>query len=181
MWLSDLQALAAQARSPFTASAANMPFTSHHQESIAVGRNEATCSLSEILHAQSLSCDWLCEPMDCSPPGSSVHGISHAGILEWLVISSCRGSSQPRDQTFISCIAGRFFSAEPHCEISLNRLSSVQARSVSPWSLLLNSLTCHCSELVYHDFLCWIFSYGDSNFTSSASGQASRTTQSVKY
>ena len=66
--------------------------------------------------------------------------------------------------------------------ISLDRLSWVQARSVFPWSLLLNPSTCHCSsELVYHDFLCWIFSYGDSNFPSSASGQASRTIQSVKY
>ena len=46
--------------------------------------------------AQSLSCVWLfCDPMDCSPPGSSVHGISQAGILEWVAISSSRGSSQP--------------------------------------------------------------------------------------
>ena len=47
--------------------------------------------------------------MDCSPPGSSVHGILQARILEWVAISFSRGSSQPRDQTWVSCIVGRFF------------------------------------------------------------------------
>ena len=51
----------------------------------------------------------LCDPMDCSPPGSSVHGISQARILEWVAIPFYRGSSQPRDWTWVSCIAGRFF------------------------------------------------------------------------
>ena len=44
-----------------------------------------------------------------SPPGSSVHGILQARILEWVAIPFSRGSSQPRDQTWVSCIAGRFF------------------------------------------------------------------------
>ena len=47
--------------------------------------------------------------MDHSPPGSSVHGISQARVLEWVAISFSRGSSWPRDQTHISCIAGGFF------------------------------------------------------------------------
>ena len=47
--------------------------------------------------------------MDCGLPGSSVHGILQARILEWGAISSSRGSSQPRDRTHMSCIAGRFF------------------------------------------------------------------------
>ena len=51
----------------------------------------------------------LCNPTDCSPPGSSVYGILQARILEWLVILFSKGSSQPRDRTQISCIAGRFF------------------------------------------------------------------------
>ena len=51
----------------------------------------------------------LCPSVDCSPPGSSVHGISQAGILEWVAISFSKGSSQPRDQTRVSCTAGRFF------------------------------------------------------------------------
>ena len=47
--------------------------------------------------------------MGCSPPGSSVHGILQARKLEWVAIPFSKGSSQPRDQTQISYIAGRFF------------------------------------------------------------------------
>ena len=50
----------------------------------------------------------LCNPMDRSPPGSSVHRILQARILEWGAISFSRGSSQPRHWTQVSCIAGRF-------------------------------------------------------------------------
>ena len=53
----------------------------------------------------------FCDPMDCSPPGSSVHGISQARILEWVAISFSRGSSQPRDQTCVFCI-GRWANRE---------------------------------------------------------------------
>ena len=57
------------------------------------------------VHAQLLqSCPTLCDPMDRSPPGSSVHGILQARILEWIAISSSRGSSQPRDRTCFSCL-----------------------------------------------------------------------------
>ena len=51
-----------------------------------------------------LSRPTLWDPMDCSLPGSSVHGILQARILEWFAISFSRGSSQPRDWTYISCI-----------------------------------------------------------------------------
>ena len=51
----------------------------------------------------------LCNPMDCSPQGSSAYGIFPARILEWVVIPFSRESSQPKDQTQVSCIAGRFF------------------------------------------------------------------------
>ena len=54
-------------------------------------------------------CLTLCDPMDCSPPGSSVHGILQARILEWVAMLSSRGSSPPRDQTQVSHIGGRFF------------------------------------------------------------------------
>ena len=50
--------------------------------------------------------------MDCLP-GSSVHGISQAVILEWIAISFSRGSSRARDWACISCTAGRFFTTEP--------------------------------------------------------------------
>ena len=51
----------------------------------------------------------LCDPEDCSPPGSSIHGILQARILEWVAISFSRGSSRPRDRTQVSRIAGRYF------------------------------------------------------------------------
>ena len=56
-------------------------------------------------------CPTLCDPIDYSPPDFSVHGISQARILEWVAILFSRGSSQPRDRTEVSCIAGRFFIA----------------------------------------------------------------------
>ena len=54
-------------------------------------------------------CPTVCDLMDWSPPGSSVHGILQARILEWVAIPFSRGSSWPRGQTWISCTAGRFF------------------------------------------------------------------------
>ena len=55
----------------------------------------------------------LCDPMDCSLPGSSVHRIFQARIMEWVAMPSSRGSSQPRDGTWVSCTEGRFFTTEP--------------------------------------------------------------------
>ena len=66
------------------------------------------------MHAQ--SCLTLCEPMDCSLPGSSVQAIFQARILEWMVISSSRGSCQPKDQTLSlasPALAGGFFATLP--------------------------------------------------------------------
>ena len=61
----------------------------------------------KVLVAQ--SCLTFCDSMDCSPPGSFVHGILQARILEWVAMSFSRGSSQPRDWTQVSQTAGRFF------------------------------------------------------------------------
>ena len=55
----------------------------------------------------SKSCLSLCNHMDCSPLGSPVHGISQARILEWVSVSFSRGSSWPRDRTWVSCTGGR--------------------------------------------------------------------------
>ena len=55
------------------------------------------------------SCPTLCDPMDCSLPGSSVHGIFQTRVLEWIAISFSRGSSRPRNWTQVSLIAGRCF------------------------------------------------------------------------
>ena len=60
------------------------------------------CFLDQI---QSFSCPTLCNPMDCSLPGSSVHGISQARILKWVSISLSWGSFQPKDQSRISCVS----------------------------------------------------------------------------
>ena len=65
------------------------------------------------MFAKSLqSCQTLCDPMDCSPPGSSVHGVLQARILEWVAVPSSRGSSWPRDRThvsWVSCIGRQIF------------------------------------------------------------------------
>ena len=53
------------------------------------------------------SCMTLCDPMDCSPTGSSGHGMFQARILRWVAISFSRGSSRPKDQTWASCIGRR--------------------------------------------------------------------------
>ena len=60
-----------------------------------------------VLVAQ--SCPTLAIPMDCSPSGSSVHGVFQARILEWVSMPFSRLSSHPRDRTWVSCIIGRFF------------------------------------------------------------------------
>ena len=60
-----------------------------------------------------LSCPTHCNPMNYSPPGSSVHEILQVRILEWVAKPSSRTSSQPRDGICVSCFAGRFFTAEP--------------------------------------------------------------------
>ena len=77
-------------------------------QGLLAARPELVCLLC-VLVAQ--SCPSLCGPVDCSPPGSSVHGISQARILEWAAIPFSRGSSQPRDRTWVSCTASGFFTS----------------------------------------------------------------------
>ena len=79
--------------------------------SVALGKSPGFSGLP-ILHLQhedayvhAQLCPTLCDPMGYSPPGSFVHGISQAGILEWVAISSSRGSSRHRDGNCISCIS----------------------------------------------------------------------------
>ena len=99
------------------------------------------CSAS--MHAKLLqSCLTLCDHMDCRPPGSSVHGIFQARILEWVAMLSSPASSRPRDRTCISCIAGRFFTTEPLKKPTWNVVSSVSqfSRSVVSDSLRSHEL-----------------------------------------
>ena len=103
------------------------------------------------MHAYSIaqSCPTLCDPMNCSPPGSSVHGVFLARILEWVVISYPRGSSRPRDQTHIfwvscfgkqiffnNCATGEAFTASlsKKCPLLLN--SSFKIHPTKTWGCL---------------------------------------------
>ena len=71
-------------------------------------KNSQVKYVCACMHVKSLqSCVTLCDSMDCSPPGSSVHGVLQVRILEWVVIPFSRGSSRPRDQahvSYVSCI-----------------------------------------------------------------------------
>ena len=96
-------------------------------------------SPSPCMRAQLLqSCLTLCKLMDCSPPGSSVHGILQARILEWIAMPSSRGSSPTRDQTCISYsfyTTGIFFTAEllrkPSLSPGIVRVSSPEGRTTA--------------------------------------------------
>ena len=73
---------------------------------------------SDQIRSVAQSCLTLCDPMDCSLPGSSVHGILQARILEWVDIFFSRGTSQPRDISRVSHIAGRLFTIWATREVS---------------------------------------------------------------
>ena len=86
------------------------------------------------VRAKSLqSCLTLCDSMDCSPPGSSVHGILQARTLEWVAVPSSWGSSPPRDGTLVSyvpALAGGFFttSATWEAPVLLQRRSNTHKK-----------------------------------------------------
>ena len=84
------------------------------------------CLPAKSLHL----CLTICNPMDCSPPGSSIHGILQARILEWVIMPSSRESSQfrdgtPRDRIPISCLSDRFFTAELLGKLTFNLLIQI--------------------------------------------------------
>ena len=81
-------------------------------------------------------CPTLCDPMDCSPPGSSVHGILQARILEWVAISFSRGSSQARDGTgSMTLQADCLWSEPPGKPLHMKevKLNTNEAR-MTPWA-----------------------------------------------
>ena len=83
------------------------PWTSAHQAPPSMGFSKQECWSRVPL------CPTLCDPMDCSLPGSSVHGILQARILKWIAISFSRVPSRPRDQTVSPALADGFFTTEP--------------------------------------------------------------------
>ena len=92
-----------------------------------------------VLHECTQSCPALYNPMDCSLPGSCVHGILQARILEWVAVSFSRVSSQLRDQTQVSCItctAGRFFTCWTRRFNTYTSLSVLKVTSLYRFFLL---------------------------------------------
>ena len=79
---------------------------------------------------KSLSPVRLCDPMDGSLPGFSVHGIFQATVLEWIAISFSRGSSQPRARTQVSCIVDRRFTVSANREVILKN-SILKSRDIT--------------------------------------------------
>ena len=109
------------------------------------------------------SCPTLCDPMDCSLPGSSVHGIFQARILEWVAISFSRGSSQPRDQTHDCCIGRRIL-----CHWTTREAQERVASDKCRW---LNYFT-NREKFIKNSFqgIPWRSSGWDSAFTAGALG-----------
>ena len=110
------------------------------------------------------SCPTVCNPTDCSPPGSSVHRILQARILEWVAMSSSRRASQPRDQTQISCIVGRFFTIWTTREVPRHALEQNLKYTILgvPWqsldSVCVFVCVCVCaeSECPVCVCVCWV-------------------------
>ena len=102
------------------------------------------------------SCLTLCNPMDCRLPGSSVHGIFQARILEWVAIPFSKGSSQPRDWTRVYCTSGRFFTIwatrEGRENMCLNTLENTYLNTLQEKKKLL-SIGSRKIIIVIHFFL----------------------------
>ena len=89
-------------------------------------------------------CPTLWNPIDCSPPGSSVHGILQARNPEWVAIYFSSGYSQRRDQTLISCIAGRCFTVWATREVlssAIKKLGNLEYMRVFSWDLVSSSVS----------------------------------------
>ena len=109
----------------------------------------------------------LCNPKNCSPSGSSIHGISQARILEWVAISFSKGSSQPRGRTRVSCIAGRFLTGWSSTD-AWDQLMPLLKWIIFQLLPLLNL----CPSHPYREFLLEPFSYNPFTFKSPITGTA---------
>jgi len=92
------------------------------------------------------SCPTLCDSMDCSLPGFSIHGIFQARVLEWVAISVSRWSSWPRDRTWVSSTAGGCFTlwATSWCKSNCN--FALLKFAIWRWNIFLNK----CGYVIYH-------------------------------
>ena len=99
-----------QNKSPSTDAWIKKMWYSHTMEHYStIKMNEILPFATTWVESESQSCPTHCDPMDCSLPGSSVHGILQARILEWVAVPFSRESSQPRNQTEVVHTAGEFF------------------------------------------------------------------------
>ena len=105
-----------------------------------------------IVVVQSLRRVWLHNPEDCSPPGSSVHGISQARILEWVAIFFSRGSVQPRDLAHSSFITGGFFPAGPLGKPNVKCMHGI--KKTLPFMMTLFVLWLPVCEIEFPDLNC---------------------------
>ena len=99
------------------------------------------------------SCPTVCDPMDCSLPGSSVRGIFQARVLEWVAISFSRGSSWPRDRTWVSCIAHRRFTIRATGKPSNYQCCHKQKGTEFP---IPGSIQAEASESPAKDIIKWL-------------------------
>ena len=100
------------------------------------------------------SCLTLCNPMDCSLPGSSIHGIFQARILEWVAISFCRGSTRPKDRTHLSCVSCLDRQILYHYttwEVHMNTISHLYC--------ILHILYVHTMYILYIQVFHWIVNW----------------------
>ena len=114
-----------------------------HKDRLFTGRQARSKQIKcPAFHSPAKLCLTLCDPMNCRLPGSSVHGILQSRMLEWVAMPLYRGSSQPRDRTYVSCIAGRFlhFSEATKSPGPLNHiLFRLQSHRRSREAVLLSS------------------------------------------
>ena len=123
----------------------------NHIWSLGERRNLTGLSLSTDLWTPRVLCLAMsdCNILDYSWVGSSVHGISQARLLEWVAMSSSKGSSQPRDQTSVFCIAGGFFTAEPQGKPNMDLTPSCKMSYVpDAGNVKMNEIVLSFKELI---------------------------------
>ena len=124
-------------------------------QSLVVLKMLCVCSVTQL-------CLTLFDPMDHSPPGSSVHGILQTRTLKWVAMSPSRGSSQPRDGTCGSCIGSRFFTTEPSGKPEDVIRTWISLTGVCKWLVSSNSIyenICRQNMRIREDILDTIFKY----------------------
>ena len=135
-------------------------FTSKIEDIFSLNILHPKSTFSLCLVAQSYPT--LCDPVDCSPPGSSVHEILQERIPEWVAISSSWGSSQPRDWTWVysfSCISGRCFTHWAIMEANYHIPSKKRRHESQPGGTLLNLISCGTSHDVMFAYTKWIWPF----------------------